>query len=68
MPIDLKEQILSMTDSFQFRAGLPPIETTVLRYMLGTFGPFEKTFPRNVDAATMQREFDERRRTLQPFV
>lgn len=68
MADDLTPKIVNKFDSAQLQPGGGARDTTIVRFMLGKFGPFEHTFDRNPDEFAIRAVFDERRRALQPFV
>ena len=60
MPEDLTPKIIQTYDSAQFEPSGRTRETTVVRYMLGPFGPFEHTFDRARAPGDCERQNDRR--------
>ena len=68
MAEDLTPKIVSMADNAEFRAGGGARETTVVRYMIGRFGPFEHVFERGPQRFEIDRVMQERRAALEGLV
>lgn len=68
MPDDLQANHVQLHDTVQFEIGGTTRNTTVMRYMLGRFGPFEHTFDRAPQKHEIEQVFAERRRALEGLV
>ena len=68
MAEDLTPKIVSMSDNAEFRPGGGARETTVVRYMIGRFGPFESVFDRGPSRFEIDRVMQERRSALEGLV
>jgi hypothetical protein len=68
MAEDLTPKLVSITDSAQFQAGGGARLTTVVRYMVGRFGPFEHTFERGPQRHEIDAMMTARKATLDGLV
>jgi hypothetical protein len=65
MAEDLTPKIIQSYDSAQFEPGGRVREVTVIRYMLGHFGPFEHVFDRGASGQAIQNVMNDRRAQLE---
>jgi hypothetical protein len=68
MPEDLTPRIISMTDSATLDPGNVARQTTVVRFMLGRFGPFDHTFPRGPQRHEIEAVMNARKLALEGMV
>jgi len=63
MTEDLKFTLLKKWDDARLQGDGTAKLTTKIRFMLGTYGPFEEEFDRDADASVMQQRIAARRFT-----
>ncbi|MGH8636678.1 MAG: hypothetical protein ACREUZ_06025 [Burkholderiales bacterium] len=65
MPEDLTTKIIQEYDSAEFQPGGGVRNTTVVRFMVGRFGPFEHVFDRNPSRYDKQGAMDAKKAALE---
>jgi hypothetical protein len=65
MAADLTPRVVSSQDSAEFQAGGRVRQTTVVRFMVGEYGPFETIFDRNPPRHAIEAAMQERRAALE---
>lgn len=65
---DLTPKIIRMNDSARFEPGGRVVQTTVVQFMLGRFGPYQHTFDGPPDRLELERVMADRRRSVEGLV
>jgi hypothetical protein len=68
MPEDLTPRIVQQYDSAELQPGGSVRNTTIVRFMVGRFGPFEKVFDRGPQKFDIEQVMREQRDRLEGLV
>jgi len=68
MAEDLTPKIVRQYDSAEFLAGGRVRNTTVVQFVIGSFGPYEAIFDRAPDRFTVEQTMEKRRRELEGLI
>jgi hypothetical protein len=68
MPVDLTPKVIQQYDSAELQVGGTVRNITIVRYVIGHFGPFEHVFDRGPDKYAIEQVMKERARQFDGLV